>query len=93
MVFEDRELTCRECGQKFLFSAAEQNFFENKGFKNDPARCPECRKLKRDQISKALIEITCAECQKKTKVNFEPQNNSSLWCRDCFEKIKSKLNS
>jgi len=40
---KDKKLTCRDCGVEFVFSAREQEFYEEKGFANEPLRCPECR--------------------------------------------------
>ena len=42
-VYEDRTLTCRDCGESFVFSSGEQAFFASKGLTNDPQRCPTCR--------------------------------------------------
>ena len=47
MAFTDRALNCRECGTSFLFTAGEQEFFAQKGFTNEPSRCPECRAARR----------------------------------------------
>jgi CxxC-x17-CxxC domain-containing protein len=41
--FADKPLMCRECGREFSFTAGEQEFFAQKGFTNEPGRCPECR--------------------------------------------------
>ena len=43
MAFSDRELTCRDCGSKFVFTGGEQEFYASKGLQNDPVRCPSCR--------------------------------------------------
>jgi CxxC-x17-CxxC domain-containing protein len=43
MAFTDRELTCRDCGSSFVFSAGEQEFYAGKGLQHDPVRCPSCR--------------------------------------------------
>ncbi|MCL4371639.1 MAG: zinc-ribbon domain containing protein [Chloroflexi bacterium] len=40
---QDKSLTCRDCGNEFIFTASEQEFFAQKGFTNEPGRCPECR--------------------------------------------------
>jgi CxxC-x17-CxxC domain-containing protein len=40
---EDKTLTCRDCNQSFIFTVGEQEFFAQKGFTNEPSRCPECR--------------------------------------------------
>jgi CxxC-x17-CxxC domain-containing protein len=47
-MFQDRTLTCRDCGQQFAFTAGEQEFFQSRGLTNDPTRCPECRRARKD---------------------------------------------
>ncbi|HET7035900.1 MAG TPA: zinc-ribbon domain containing protein [Thermomicrobiaceae bacterium] len=44
MSFADKTLTCRDCGQPFTFTAGEQEFYAEKGFTNEPSRCPDCRR-------------------------------------------------
>ncbi len=43
MSFKDKSIQCSDCGTTFGFSAGEQEFFESKGFTNEPKRCPSCR--------------------------------------------------
>ncbi len=45
MTFTDERRVCADCGQEFLFSAAEQEFYAQKGFSNPPRRCKSCRTL------------------------------------------------
>ena len=52
-MYEDKTLTCRECGNEFVFSASEQEFFAQKGFQNEPSRCPACRAARRAQNAAA----------------------------------------
>ena len=47
--FQDRVLTCADCGQEFTWSADEQAFFKEKGFTNEPKRCKGCRDAKKAQ--------------------------------------------
>ena len=49
MSYADKTLTCRDCGNPFTFGAGEQEFFAQKGFTNEPGRCPECRSARRGQ--------------------------------------------
>jgi CxxC-x17-CxxC domain-containing protein len=49
MSFEDKTLTCRDCGQEFIFSAGEQEFYEQRGLTNQPGRCPDCRRARKAQ--------------------------------------------
>ncbi|MBX6341154.1 MAG: zinc-ribbon domain containing protein [Thermomicrobiaceae bacterium] len=44
MSFADKTLTCRDCGETFVFTAGEQAFYAEKGFANQPSRCPDCRR-------------------------------------------------
>lgn len=47
MAFEDRNLTCVECNQSFIFSADDQQYHADKGYTNEPKRCPSCRQARR----------------------------------------------
>ena len=46
---EDKKLTCRDCGEEFIFTEGEQEFYKEKGFENEPTRCEGCRKAKKQQ--------------------------------------------
>ena len=48
-MFQDRTLTCRDCGQQFTFTAGEQEFYQSRGLVNEPGRCPECRRTRKAQ--------------------------------------------
>ena len=45
----DKTLVCSECGNEFVFTEGEQAFYAEKGFTNEPKRCPECRKARKQQ--------------------------------------------
>src|SRR5215211_2999464 len=46
-MFQDRTLTCRDCGRPFTFTAGEQEFYQSRGLTNEPGRCPECRRARK----------------------------------------------
>ncbi|HEV8634165.1 MAG TPA: zinc-ribbon domain containing protein [Chloroflexota bacterium] len=46
-MFQDKMLTCRDCGRQFVFSAGEQEFYQSRGLMNEPGRCPECRRARK----------------------------------------------
>lgn len=48
MLTSDRTLTCADCGQEFVFSASEQQFYADRGF-SDPRRCATCRQARKQQ--------------------------------------------
>ena len=47
MSFADKTMTCRDCGEAFTFTSGEQEFYEQKGFTNEPTRCPSCRQARK----------------------------------------------
>ncbi|MEO5703560.1 MAG: zinc-ribbon domain-containing protein, partial [Candidatus Limnocylindrales bacterium] len=38
-MYSDKNLTCADCGQQFVFTASEQDFYAQRGF-TEPRRCP-----------------------------------------------------
>ena len=49
---QDKTIICKDCGQEFIFTVGEQEFYEEKDFANEPVRCKECRdKRKADKAS------------------------------------------
>ena len=49
MEFKDQTIACADCNSNFIFSAGEQEFFQEKGLSNAPKRCPQCRKAKKQR--------------------------------------------
>ncbi len=47
MSFEDKTLTCSDCNNSFTFSAEEQEQFQQRGYNNEPKRCPTCRQARK----------------------------------------------
>jgi CxxC-x17-CxxC domain-containing protein len=41
-VYTNKNLTCADCGQEFVFTASEQDFYAQRGF-TEPRRCASCR--------------------------------------------------
>ncbi|MBE9478308.1 MAG: zinc-ribbon domain-containing protein, partial [Chloroflexi bacterium] len=46
MDFQDKTLQCSDCGITFTHSAEDQEFYQSKGYTNEPKRCPECRQAR-----------------------------------------------
>jgi CxxC-x17-CxxC domain-containing protein len=90
--YQDRILTCRDCGQDFTFSAGEQEFYASRGLTNTPGRCPGCRAARRGgqpslsrPRSSEHYETTCATCGRPTSVPFVPREDRPVYCSDCFQ--------
>src|SRR3990170_182781 len=95
MSFEDKSLQCSECGATFTFTAAEQEFFQSKGYTNEPKRCPTCRAARKTErygggsrTSKQMFPAKCAQCGKDTEVPFEPRGDRPVYCNDCYRKLR-----
>ncbi|MFC1907741.1 zinc-ribbon domain containing protein [Chloroflexota bacterium] len=96
MSFEDKSLQCSDCGSTFTFSAEEQEFYQTKGFTNEPKRCPPCRQTrKNDRYSNSsysqrqMYPVVCARCGQETEVPFEPRDGRPVYCRDCYNKSRT----
>ena len=97
MTMSDKTLTCVECSSPFTFTAGEQEFFESKGFANEPKRCPNCRQQRRAEQrssfqmgggTREMYPVVCAECGVETTVPFRPRGDRPVYCSDCFSKMR-----
>jgi len=94
MSFEDKQLKCSDCGAEFTFSAQDQEFFQSKGYTNEPKRCPECRQARKSERNgsygapRQMFPATCAECGKETEVPFQPRGDRPVYCSDCYRKMR-----
>lgn len=86
MAYEDKTLTCKDCGKEFTWTAGEQEFYTQKGFANSPTRCPECRKQRKDEkrTTRQMYDITCKNCGKNDQVPFQPRYPDNVLCAECF---------
>ncbi len=93
MAFEDKNLKCRECGEEFVFTAGEQFFYLEKGFLNEPQRCPACRSARRRErnagSTREMTTVICASCGSEAAVPFVPRLDRPVYCSTCFEKVRS----
>jgi CxxC-x17-CxxC domain-containing protein len=88
----DKTLTCVQCGQPFVFTRKEQEFFAAKGLKYEPRRCRACRAARRAHsmpdaggVGRAPAEVICAGCGQR----FQPSSDKPVYCRACFQAPRS----
>lgn len=91
-MFEDKTLKCKECGEDFVFTAGEQEFYQEKGFTNEPQRCKKCRDARKNanRAPKEMHDIVCAACGKPDQVPFIPRDDRPVYCKECLAKIKAE---
>ncbi len=87
-MYEDKTLVCKECGQEFVFTAGEQEFYAERGFQNEPQRCKACRDARKNAARgpREYFTAVCAACGGEAKVPFEPKSDRPVYCSDCFAK-------
>lgn len=89
LAYEDKTLVCRDCGQEFVFTAGEQQFYVDHGFQNEPSRCTECRRNRRASQgagggTRTMHEVVCSSCGQTCTVPFVPSGDRPVYCSDCF---------
>ncbi len=91
-MYNDKTLICKECGEEFIFTAGEQEFYAEKGFMNEPQRCKSCRQNRKnaDRPQREYYTAVCAECGAEAKVPFKPRNDRPIYCSECFAKQKEE---
>ena len=102
MSYDDRTLTCQDCGADFIFSADDQAYHAEKGYTNEPKRCPSCRASRKSERGggggggggggyrqREMHPAVCASCGKDTEVPFLPRGDRPVYCSDCFSKQPS----
>ena len=81
---QDKTLTCVDCASQFVFTIGEQEFYRDKGFENEPKRCQNCRRAKKEARGQDY-PVKCEACGKETTVPFKPTGVRPVYCRDCFD--------
>jgi hypothetical protein len=49
MSFKDKSIQCSDCGATFTHSVEDQEFFQSKGYTNEPKRYPSCRQARKSE--------------------------------------------
>ena len=71
-MYEDKTLVCKDCGNEFVFTAGEQEFYASRGFENEPQRCKACRDARKNagRGTREMFTAVCASCGKEARVPF-----------------------
>ncbi len=90
-MYQDKTLTCKDCGNEFVFTAGEQEFYAERGFQNEPQRCKACRDARKQatRAPREMLTAVCAECGGEAKIPFQPSDDRPVYCSDCFAKQRN----
>jgi CxxC-x17-CxxC domain-containing protein len=92
----DSMLTCRDCGQTFVFTVPEQEYCASRGFDNPPGRCPNCRAARKAERGgehrsstsrgpRQMLSTACASCGKEAQLPFQPSGDRPVYCSECYQ--------
>jgi CxxC-x17-CxxC domain-containing protein len=102
--YQDRVLTCKDCGTQFVFTAGEQEFFASRGLMHPPGRCPSCRAARKARIGEGggseagyrsargpreMHTAICSNCGQEAQVPFVPRGDKPVYCSSCYEQVRS----
>ncbi len=89
-MYEDKTLTCKTCGNEFVWTAGEQEFYAARGLQNEPKNCKPCRDAKKGaKQSDAKVYVgVCADCGGEAVVRFQPSEDRPIYCKPCYDKRK-----
>jgi hypothetical protein len=103
MSADDLTLRCSECGQEFVFTAMDQQYFQERGY-SSPKRCKRCRQAKQSAGSYGQQDsgrgagynrgtgtettVVCASCGQTTTVPFEPRGIGRFTVRTATSQSK-----
>ncbi len=94
-MYEDKSLLCKDCGQEFVFTTGEQEFYASRGFENEPQRCKTCRDARKEsgRSSREMHTATCAQCGQEARVPFQPREDRPVYCSGCFASMKENASA
>jgi CxxC-x17-CxxC domain-containing protein len=103
VAYVDRTLACVDCGSEFIHSAADQEYYAQKGFVSDPKRCPSCRAARRSMREagdnggrdphgspREYFAVVCSRCGNQAQVPFRPNMDRPVYCSDCFRTVHAE---
>jgi len=91
----DQTITCRDCGNDFVFTEGEQEYYASKDL-SAPQRCKDCRAAKKAarMQDRQMHDAVCAQCGKDCQVPFKPRSEEEggkpVLCKECFMASKEQ---
>lgn len=93
-MYTDKTIICRDCGEEFIFTAGEQEFYAEHGLDKEPVRCRNCRNVRKhsghQRPKRVLYEIVCSKCGKVESIPFEPRHDRAVFCNECYSAMGAK---
>src|SRR4029453_253317 len=81
-VYQDRSLSCRDCGEGFTFSAGRQAVFAQQGRAT-------AKRARANEGPREFHAAICGACGGQAIVPFAPRNDRPVYCSSCFDKVRA----
>jgi CxxC-x17-CxxC domain-containing protein len=81
MSFQDKTLSCSDCNNSFTFTVAEQEQFQQRGYTNEPKRCPDCRQARK--ADRGTTGTTSNSYSGNRSYSSAPRQTFPATCSDC----------
>ena len=94
MEFQDKHLTCIDCGTEFIWTAGEQTSSLTRTSRTSRSAARRARPSvpvarpgagMRERVETAT---NCSACGKETTVPFRPTQGRPVFCKECFQQRK-----
>ena len=89
-MYEDKTLKSKECGKEFVFTAGEQEFYAERGFRTSRSAEVLCamraRMLHAVRVSSSPLPVLLVAA----RVPFEPKSDRPVYCSECFAKMREQ---
>jgi CxxC-x17-CxxC domain-containing protein len=94
---QDIAIKCADCGEDFVFTIGEQEFYRTHGLTHAPTRCKRCREARKrggtageatsrrpGGAAHEMYAAVCSSCGVATQVPFQPTQGRAIYCKDCY---------
>ena len=95
MEFQDKHLTCVDCGTEFIWTAGEQTVLRGQELQEraealQGVQGQACQSSGRVRGMRERVETAtnCSACGKETTVPFKPTQGRPVFCKECFQQRK-----
>ena len=85
MSYENKQITCADCGAEFTFSADDQEYYAAKKAQRGGGHGHGSRG---GYGSRPQYSVTCSACGAQTTVPFEPKGDRPVYCSDCYRNMQ-----
>ncbi len=91
-MYEDKTLVCKDCGNEFVFTAGEQEFYAEKAFVNEPQRCKDCRNARKQhqEDREKCMMLSAQAAEPLVRFRFSQRKTDLYTAVNAFAKMRAR---